>query len=437
MARRMWRKGLLVSAATIALGLSPNVAFSVCGDGAVEEGEQCDDGSVCTGAEETLGDSCSSDDDCGEGGTCRPTGGDGCASNCTNETSEELVLGEGSLSTIRAFVFPLQLPLGGSQTITRGELVDGKVPVVIRAEDILFDPVMVPGILCACPRGVEVVDFGPGISAEGEAVCGDAVIDGINYLSSQDHHLGEVGVDGFTEEDCIALGGSVEEPGDQHPGVCNSGRTITFEGVGTAGAAIVNGSLAIGTISGDGGTCCTVGDPGCPADPEQLKGPDGIPCTDDDDPSTFGAAQVIPNTTGSAEAEVLNANNIIGDKIGRGGNCLGGCNPFMATGAPIDCVGMTAAGSAFAGAFPAFDIAPLGDFIVTSTFRLEAAAPACVGDCNGDGQVTVDELITGVNIALGSADLDTCPVFDSNGDGSVTVDELITAVNNALLGCPD
>ena len=32
-----------------------------------------------------------------------------------------------------------------------------------------------------------------------------------------------------------------------------------------------------------------------------------------------------------------------------------------------------------------------------------SAAQVCVGDCNGDGTVTINELITGVNIALGSA----------------------------------
>jgi hypothetical protein len=60
----------------------------------------------------------------------------------------------------------------------------------------------------------------------------------------------------------------------------------------------------------------------------------------------------------------------------------------------------------------------------------------CLGDCSADGTVTVDELITGVNIALGTLSVDQCPVFDGNGDGQVTVDELITAVNHALTGCP-
>ncbi|MBI4518996.1 MAG: hypothetical protein HY699_24660 [Deltaproteobacteria bacterium] len=61
--------------------------------------------------------------------------------------------------------------------------------------------------------------------------------------------------------------------------------------------------------------------------------------------------------------------------------------------------------------------------------------PGCTGDCDGDGNVTVDELVTGVNIALGTFSDEPCPVFDANLDGEVTVDELVMAVNNALNGC--
>jgi hypothetical protein len=62
--------------------------------------------------------------------------------------------------------------------------------------------------------------------------------------------------------------------------------------------------------------------------------------------------------------------------------------------------------------------------------------PACAGDCNQDGSVTVDELIKGVNIALGTTSVDACSSFDANGDGAVTINELIAAVNRALNGCP-
>jgi hypothetical protein len=64
-----------------------------------------------------------------------------------------------------------------------------------------------------------------------------------------------------------------------------------------------------------------------------------------------------------------------------------------------------------------------------------AAQGQCVGDCDGNGEVTVDELIVGVDIVLGTAALDDCPSFDADGNGEVTVDELIVGVNNALQGC--
>jgi len=66
----------------------------------------------------------------------------------------------------------------------------------------------------------------------------------------------------------------------------------------------------------------------------------------------------------------------------------------------------------------------------------ERAAAQCTGDCNGDRLVAINELITGVTIALGSAPVSSCPSFDINGDGSVAINELIAAVNNALAGCP-
>lgn len=61
----------------------------------------------------------------------------------------------------------------------------------------------------------------------------------------------------------------------------------------------------------------------------------------------------------------------------------------------------------------------------------------CAGDCDNSGQVTVDELVIGVNIALGIAPLGACMnlSFDCNATGEVTVDCLVIAVNNALYDC--
>jgi hypothetical protein len=63
------------------------------------------------------------------------------------------------------------------------------------------------------------------------------------------------------------------------------------------------------------------------------------------------------------------------------------------------------------------------------------APDSCPGDCSGDGTVTVDEILTLVNIALGNALVASCDSGDGNGDGQVTVDEILAAVNAALNGC--
>jgi hypothetical protein len=61
---------------------------------------------------------------------------------------------------------------------------------------------------------------------------------------------------------------------------------------------------------------------------------------------------------------------------------------------------------------------------------------ACVGDCDGDGEVTIDDLLRLVNIALGTTAIDGCAVGDPNRDGRIAISELVTAVRNALRGCP-
>ena len=81
----------------------------------------------------------------------------------------------------------------------------------------------------------------------------------------------------------------------------------------------------------------------------------------------------------------------------------------------------------------------------TPTATLEPPTPSatpdppisgCVGDCDGSGDVTINEIVSGVNIALDNGDLAACPSLDANQDGQVTVNELLQAVNAAVNGCP-
>lgn len=67
---------------------------------------------------------------------------------------------------------------------------------------------------------------------------------------------------------------------------------------------------------------------------------------------------------------------------------------------------------------------------------VDLSAPSCEpempADCDGDGRITVSDLILGVNIALGQLSLDQCPSFDQNGDGRLNINELLGAVASAL-----
>lgn len=69
---------------------------------------------------------------------------------------------------------------------------------------------------------------------------------------------------------------------------------------------------------------------------------------------------------------------------------------------------------------------------------VEAAAPAsaCPGDCDDDGQVTIDELVLSTRIALGdSSGARTCTAADADRDQRIEVNELVGAVSAALVGC--
>lgn len=73
-----------------------------------------------------------------------------------------------------------------------------------------------------------------------------------------------------------------------------------------------------------------------------------------------------------------------------------------------------------------------GDRAATTQLSVEVG---CLGDCNRDGQVTIDELITAVALAQGGSGLAQCPLADGDGDGMVQVQELIGAVQHSMVNC--
>jgi hypothetical protein len=91
-----------------------------------------------------------------------------------------------------------------------------------------------------------------------------------------------------------------------------------------------------------------------------------------------------------------------------------------------------------------------GDAVVLSGFEVSRAAGRsplggtptptptpgpCVGDCDEDGAVTIDEVVYGLAVALGHASLDDCLSLDADGEGDITIDELLVAVSATLFGC--
>ena len=72
-----------------------------------------------------------------------------------------------------------------------------------------------------------------------------------------------------------------------------------------------------------------------------------------------------------------------------------------------------------------------------------AAAPGppvclgrCTGDCNANGAVAVNEILTLVNVTLGEASTDTCANADALGLDDLDIGDVVIAVRNALDGCP-
>ena len=73
-------------------------------------------------------------------------------------------------------------------------------------------------------------------------------------------------------------------------------------------------------------------------------------------------------------------------------------------------------------------------YLVVLTASVQQVA-ACVGDCNNDGRVTVDETIKMANIALGKANVSTCALGGLDNGNQVRIYEVVTAVKNALGHC--
>ena len=78
---------------------------------------------------------------------------------------------------------------------------------------------------------------------------------------------------------------------------------------------------------------------------------------------------------------------------------------------------------------------PVETASMTPTPSPTPPAVTCTGDCDDSGDVTIDELVLGVRMALGGV-ASRCPALDANLSSAVEINELVDAVGHALHGCP-
>lgn len=258
---------------------TPEPGENCCGNSLVEEGEECDDGNAA--------------------------GGDGCAANCTLErvVSAPMVHGETVQMSSVSFVvqshsqqtFRVGGPTGAEGVRSCDgtvEFLAGEIPVTQRPEDVEFEPVSVPGVACACVRAAAAERCAPALISSRPPSCdlgpecaGNPEICGNPSLCLAAHGEGNVtsgiiGCAGLEDVDYTFRALDLE-------GVVSC---VRDGGPGPEGAGFLFTSARVGTILG---TCHF-------DDTNPDKGPDGIPCTDDDPESTRGVVSTSVQTTGEA-----------------------------------------------------------------------------------------------------------------------------------------
>jgi len=397
----------LITGVNNALGTCPS-GEAVCGDGLVNvEGETCDDGNNF--------------------------GGDNCAANCTTEDARVGVFDSSKTKAkVQAESFLINLTINGQQTYRTGkkrdvtvvtkngpDIAPGEIPVAMWVSELLFQPVKVTGLVCACVRGVAVEGFGPGltgsggITGSGSIGCGDQGLTNVDYRLIQDHNTTPGSPGNFSQglpggpgtpndaecndttelpgglsssacAECndvdLAAGlcvqaqrGPCDLPSYIHTNVCNGPRTLTqFGGMVPKGAALILINSSISLLQ-DAGACSTDGPRGgrCPF-PDY--GPDCLPCTPDD--AVFQEPNLLPTTTGSAEAAVFDANNSAAI-IDKDKTCFTEPGVFCKTkfsGSLFDCAALEAnptgglSGGSLSVTFPSIDANQIGDNVTNTVF---------------------------------------------------------------------
>jgi len=290
---------------------------------------------------------------------CRTFGGDGCAANCTLETTVTYSLVPGvvrpdqtlepgtSGAVIWGDPLVIGLSLQGSQQLKIGKERNGLMTAVIPAASVQFPQIPISTLACACVRGAEY------------KTCGGAVF-------KPDGSFTESCTEGFASEPavcpperpcaaafgpgnsaagfvgCQGLGGinvSVTQHSCPDPGNpdLNGPVQLSLSGNGGPGSALLVNAIGIGTAIG---ACQPTF------------------CTDADPPGDRGTPNPLLFTTGEACATVLCKND----------DPSYPAEPKCVTGQPVSCPNLSAGnitGLTLGGAFTALGQQTLGDIEVT------------------------------------------------------------------------
>ncbi len=248
-----------------------------------------------------------------------------------------------------------------------------------------------------------------------------------------------------TPDGCCPTRCTVQLPGvechaDDNP--CTSdfcdGRAVVCSTAPRAGACddglFCNGAdqCADGACSAHAGSPCpdADGDGDCrescdeAADRCDAADPLGSACLVDSNPCTADSC----DAHGSCLAVARTGSCDDGDACTIGDACVGG---LCGAGGPT-CDACQACGAAGVCAGPSCTPSPSPTALPPSSPTPPAA---CAGDCPADGTVAIDELVTLVGLALGSAEPANCRRGDTNGDGAIGIAELVAAVSALLHGC--
>jgi len=234
---------------------------------------------------------------------------------------------------------------------------------VIEKNTERIDPIIVTNLACACLRGFELQTCGsrPAIPGDNSNICGPQHPEVVcpedmpcgPTFGPGNSAAGKFGCNGITDTDYLVTA-------DHDTGETSfvpSGGPVSM-------GAISYAYTAIGTIL-DGGLCNM-------DTTDDRKGPDGIPCTLDDPEASVGTPALQVQTTGTAQANVLNVNGQSGKNIDADSTCgTAALCVTSATGAAKSCDDLLAddtAGFCLASAFAQISAPSLGDIVTPSKF---------------------------------------------------------------------